>query len=244
MTSASGQERSRRHAPYQVGRCVPTPPAVCVAECCNLRASLTKVGGAVRTPRPTSIGLVLLCTMLAGVQGADWPQFLGPNRNGSCPAPQIALAWPKEGPPQLWQRKVGEGFAGPVVSDGKLILFHRVGDKETVESLDSATGRPIWKSDYPTHYRDDFGFDEGPRATPSVAAGRVFTYGADGLLSCWDLATGAKQWSVDTVAEFHSGKGFFGRAPSPLVEGKAVIVDVGGRPGAGIVAFEAATGKV
>jgi outer membrane protein assembly factor BamB len=211
----------------------------------------------VRTPRPTSLNgfrsllalrRTLLFLGLAGVPGvwagADWPQFLGPNRNGTCPAAQIALTWPKEGPPQLWQRKVGEGFSAPVVSGGKLILFHRVGDQETVEALDAGKGGSIWKSDYPTHYRDDFGFDEGPRATPAVADGRIFTYGADGMLSCWALETGAKQWSVDTPKEFHSGKGFFGRAGSPLVEGNAVIVDIGGRPGAGIVAFEAATGKL
>ena len=144
----------------------------------------------------------------------------------------------------LWQRPVGAGFSGPVVSGGRVILFHRLEDQEVVECLDALTGQSRWKSAYPTRYRDDFGFDEGPRATPAVANGRVFTFGADGMLHCWDLETGRKQWSVDSRATFHSGKGFFGVACSPLVEGGAVVLNIGGQDGSGIVAFDQATGRV
>jgi outer membrane protein assembly factor BamB len=174
----------------------------------------------------------------------DWPQFLGPNRNGSTAMTNLTAHWPKEGPPVRWQRKVGAGFAGPVVSGGKLILFHRVGDKETVECLDAKTGRGLWKSEYGTRYRDDFGFDEGPRATPTIAAGGVYTFGAEGSLNCWKMENGEKLWSVDTKRTFGAGKGFFGMACSPLAEGDAVIVNLGGRGGAGIVAFEKTSGTV
>ena len=182
--------------------------------------------------------------LAAGTRGGDWPQFLGPQRNGSTLETNFASSWPKEGPPALWQRTVGEGFAGPVVAAGKVIVFHRVGERETVECLDAKTGKESWKSDYPTRYRDDFGFDEGPRATPAIAGGRVFTFGAEGMLSAWDFATGEKTWSVDTKVQFKPAKGFFGVACSPLVEGDAVILNVGGADGAGIVAFHKATGKV
>jgi outer membrane protein assembly factor BamB len=183
-----------------------------------------------------------LAAVAAGA--ADWPQFLGPNRDGTSPASDLAESWPKEGPPVVWQRKVGQGFSGPVVALGKVILFHRVDDKETVECLRETTGQPLWRFDYPTRYRDDFGFDEGPRATPAIADGRVYTYGAEGVLQCLDLATGTNIWTVDAKAQFHAAKGFFGIACSPLVEGKAVLLIVGGGDGAGIVAFDKTNGKV
>jgi outer membrane protein assembly factor BamB len=187
--------------------------------------------------------LYLACAGTLPSRSADWPQFLGPNRNGSTPETNLASAWPKEGPPVLWQRKVGEGFSGPVVAGGRLILFHRLGERETVECLDARSGKELWKGEHPTRYRDDFGFDEGPRATPAIADGRVFTFGAEGTLTGWNLATGARLWSIETKARFNSGKGFFGMACSPLVEGRAVILNLGGRDGAGIVAFDPATGQ-
>src|ERR1051326_3186129 len=162
-----------------------------------------------------------LAAVAAGA--ADWPQFLGPNRDGTYPASDLAESWPKEGPPVVWQRKVGQGFSGPVVALGKVILFHRVDDKETVECLRETTGQPLWLFEYPARYRDDFGFDEGPRATPAIADGRVYTYGAEGVLHCLDLATGTNIWTVDAKAQFHAAKGFFGIACSPLVEGKGVL---------------------
>ena len=174
----------------------------------------------------------------------DWPQFLGPLRNGTYSGTNIAKTWPAEGPPIRWQRKIGAGFSGPVVAAGKLILFHRVEDKETVECLDADKATSLWTNSYPTHYRDDFGFDEGPRATPAIAGGRVYTYGAEGVVSCWNLADGKKLWTVDAKKEYGAPKGFFGIACSPLLEGESVLLNIGGRNGAGIVAFDKATGKL
>ena len=174
---------------------------------------------------------------------SDWPQFLGPTRNGISPDAQTN-AWPKNGPPTVWQKKVGQGFSGPVVSSKKLILFHRVEDKESVECLDALTGSSLWTFAYPTMYRDDFGFDEGPRATPAIADGRIYTYGAEGVLNCLDFSTGKKVWAVNAKTEFHAAKGFFGIACSPLVEGNSVLLIVGGRDGAGIVVFDKTNGKI
>jgi outer membrane protein assembly factor BamB len=182
--------------------------------------------------------------LLGAAPSSEWPQFLGPTRDGTyAGAADIADAWPAGGPPVLWRRDVGQGFSGPAVSGERLILFHRVGDKEVVECLDAQTGTPIWSEGSPTQYRDDFGFDEGPRATPTIAGDKVYTFGALGLLSCRELETGKPAWSVDTAAKFDAPKGFFGMACSPLVEGELVIVIVGGQPHAGVVAFERETGK-
>jgi len=182
--------------------------------------------------------------ILTRASANDWPQFLGPTRNGVYSGPALAASWPKDGPPVLWQRKVGAGFSGPAVASGKLILFHRVDDKETVECLDANTGKTLWTFDYPTAYRDDFGFDEGPRATPAIADGHVYTYGAAGVLTCLDLGSGKKVWGLDAKTDFHAPKGFFGIACSPLVESNAVILNIGGGDGAGIVAFDKLTGNV
>jgi len=180
--------------------------------------------------------------LAASLSAEDWPQFLGPARNGVYSGNDLAAKWAAGGPAVVWKKDVGQGFSSPVVSQGRLILFHRNGDKEVVEALDEATGRGIWKFDYPTQYRDDFGFDEGPRATPTVASGRVYTFGAQGLLHCLDFATGKKIWSVDTAQQFKVAKGFFGAAGAPLVDGDHVLMNVGGA-NAGLVAFDAATGK-
>src|SRR5438067_5611378 len=184
----------------------------------------------------------LFAGLLLGVVAADWPQFLGPARDSHSSETGLRTSWPSSGPPVLWKKEVGQGFSGPVVAEGRLILFHRLGGKEVVEALDAATGRGIWSFDYPTHYRDDFGFDEGPRATPTIAGGRVYTFGAEGALHCLDFATGKKIWNVDTQSKFQFRKGFFGAAGAPLVDGDRVLMNIGGT-GAGIVAFDAASGK-
>ncbi|HET9704191.1 MAG TPA: PQQ-binding-like beta-propeller repeat protein, partial [Vicinamibacterales bacterium] len=179
-------------------------------------------------------------TPMLGAQ--DWPQLLGPGRNGIYTGPPIVASFPRSGPPLLWSRDVGAGFAGPAVSGGTLVLFHRVDNQEVVEAMDATTGQTKWKLEYRTSYRDDFGFDEGPRAVPVIAGGRVFTHGADGWLHGLDFATGKRLWAVDTRRVFDSPKGYFGVASSPLVDGDRVMVNVGGKTG-GIVAFDAASGK-
>ena len=185
--------------------------------------------------------LLLLCAAL--LLASDWPQFLGPTRDGVYAGTDIASSWPATGPPVVWRKDVGEGFAGPVVTGGKLILFHRTAGKEIVECWDATTGAKVWSYDSPTAYRDDFGFDEGPRAAPVVVDGAIYTFGAEGVLTSLDFTTGKKRWSVATHTQFSVRKGFFGAAGSPLVEGGRVLVNVGG-PGAGIVAFDAKTGGV
>jgi outer membrane protein assembly factor BamB len=130
------------------------------------------------------------------------------------------------------------------VAENKLILFHRLQDRETVDCLDAGKGNRIWRFAYATAYRDDFGFDEGPRATPCIVDGKVYTFGAEGWLHCLDFTTGKPLWDVNTKTRFHAAKGFFGMACSPLVEGKAVMLNIGGGKDAGIVAFDRLTGDL
>jgi outer membrane protein assembly factor BamB len=174
----------------------------------------------------------------------DWPQFLGPKRNGVYEGSDLAENWPATGPRLLWQKPVGHGYSGPAVADRKLILFHRKSQQEIVDCLDSQTGKSIWSFAYPTSYVDDFGFDDGPRATPTISDGRIYTFGAQGMLYCLELETGKKLWSVDVKSEFQADNGFFGMACSPLVEGNAVLLNIGNANGAGLVAFNKNDGKL
>lgn len=204
------------------------------------RSSATRKIGA--TTGAAVLALVGLATGAPGQSPAtDWPQALGPNRDGSVDV--AVAAWPDGGPTERWRREIGEGFAGPAAVAGKVVIFHRVADQERVEALDPTTGESLWRSDDPTSYRDDFGFDEGPRATPTIAGDRVFTCGAQGVLRATNLGDGSTIWRVDTHREFGVRKGFFGAACAPLVLGDKVLVNVGGA-GAGIVAFAADTGDV
>ena len=191
--------------------------------------------------RRSALATIVVAAAATHAAAQDWPQFLGPGRDGRYTGPPLAESWPGGGPTRLWSRPVGAGFAGPAVAGGRVILFHRLGGREVVEALDAGTGDTVWRYDYATSYRDDFGFDEGPRSVPVVHDGRVYTFGAQGQLHAVDLETGAGVWQVDTHARYGVRKGFFGAAGSPLVEDGRVIANVGGRRG-GIVAFDAATG--
>jgi outer membrane protein assembly factor BamB len=187
-------------------------------------------------------GAVVFVSAASGA--SDWPQFLGPTRNGVYGGSDLAEHWRSEGPALVWQKTVGHGFSGPSVADHQLILFHRLGDRETVECLDAQTGHPIWTFDYSTTYQDDFGFDDGPRATPNISEGRVYTFGAQGMLHCLEAGSGKKLWNIDLKNEFQAENGFFGMACSPLIEGKAVLLNIGGGKSAGIVAIDKTNGKL
>ena len=189
------------------------------------------------------VAMALSVAAVVRLSAEDWPQFLGPERNGVYRGPALSEMWGPQGPRVVWRKNVGSGFSGPVVAQGRVILFHRVGSEEVVEALDPRTGNSQWRFAYATSYRDDFGFDEGPRAVPVVANGMVYTFGAQGQLHALDLMKGTRIWSEDTQKRFQVAKGFFGAAGSPLVEDGRVIANVGGK-NAGIVAFEAKTGKV
>jgi outer membrane protein assembly factor BamB len=190
---------------------------------------------------PACLAFVLFATVTSA---ADWPQFLGPNRDGAAAADETAIVVPSGDAKVLWRVPLGTGFAGPAVANGKVIIFHRVGNDAKVQALDPANGKEIWTFSYPTNYADSFGFDNGPRATPTIADGKVFTHGAEGMIFALDLETGKKIWSCDTVKEYQSGQGYFGRASAPVigVNGE-VIVSIGGHNAKGAAGLIALNGK-
>lgn len=175
----------------------------------------------------------------------DWPQILGPDRTGIAAADErLADRWPAAGPREVWRRPVGSGFAGVAVAGPRVVLFHRLDDQEVVEALDAATGRSLWRDGQPTSFRPQVGGGDGPLCVPLLHDGTVITFGAQGVLSAHDLATGARRWSQATHRAFGAAEGYFGAGSTPVVAGGRVIVNVGGgRQDAGVVAFDLAAGR-
>jgi outer membrane protein assembly factor BamB len=129
-----------------------------------------------------------------------------------------------------------------VVAGNRVIVFYRDGDREVVACFAADKGKPRWKFPYKTAYEDDFGKGDGPRSSPVVAGNHVYTLGAEGTLHCLKLDSGDKVWSRSINKDYGVRKSFFGVGTTPLVEGKLLLVNVGGKE-AGIVAFATDSGK-
>jgi outer membrane protein assembly factor BamB len=192
------------------------------------------------------------------IAGSDWPRFLGPTGDSVSTEKGIVTPWPEEGPRLVWHRRLGIGYAMPSISRGRLFLFDRVGNRARLNCWKSETGEPLWTFDYPTEYRDYYGYNGGPRCCPVVDGDRVYIYGAEGLLHCVRAEDGKLIWKADLNADFHVLQNFFGVGSTPVVEGDLLLVQVGGSPsegaktvfdepkgnGSGIVALNKYTGKV
>lgn len=186
----------------------------------------------------TTLALTLAVTLTASA--ADWPQFLGPTRDGV--SPETVNPWAGE-LKALWTAPVGDAHSSPVVADGVVYAFYQPKgkDADALAAFDAGSGKRLWEKSYDrAKYTPPFG--AGPRSTPGVAGGKVFTLGGTGVLACWDARTGDIGWKVDVLKEFGAKNLFFGVSTSPLVVDGNVVVMVGGK-GAGVVAFDAATGK-
>ena len=179
----------------------------------------------------------------ADTAGEDWPQFLGPRANGISRESGLLERWPTNGPPLLWEAKIGTGYGAPSVRGDLLVLHHRIGGEEVVECLKAATGRPVWRYGYASHFVDPYGYNNGPRSSPLLTADRCYTFGAEGKLVCLELETGRLVWQRDTAAEWQVPPAFFGVGSSPVLEGGLLLVMVGGQPNSGVVAFDPGTGK-
>lgn len=192
----------------------------------------------------TIIGVCLLLLQVTLVPAADWPQILGPTRNGVAADGEIPpVAWGALGPKFHWEIEVGRGFAGVAVADKTAYLFHRIDDEEVVAALDIATGKTLWTSKSPVRYVSGISSDDGPRCVPTIAGDKIIVFGVAGNLRCLERATGREQWSRETWREFRAPEGYFGAGSTPLVHDGRIIVNVGGPKGAGVVAFALSDGK-
>ena len=178
---------------------------------------------------------------------ADWPRLLGPNDNCTTPESGLIREFPVGGLRVLWEIEKGGGFGGPAIVGDRLVLFHRVGEREVVECREAGSGAKRWEQGYDAPYHPRYGGSTGPRTSPVVAGERVFTFGISGQLHAWDLASGKQLWKRDCATDFEMRPNFFGFGSTPLVIGKLLIVQVGGavegKP-VNAVALDCETGKL
>ena len=178
----------------------------------------------------------------------DWPQWGGPQRDSVWREEGIVETLPAVDPktgmlPRKWTAKIGSGYAGPAVADGRVFVTDRIADQnlERVLCFDAETGKELWKHEYEARYT--ISYPLGPRATPTVDGNRVYTLGAMGNLFCFDVATGQIVWQKNLPADFGTKIPAWGMAGAPLVDGDQLIVLAGGTPGAMVVSLDKQTGK-
>jgi outer membrane protein assembly factor BamB len=176
----------------------------------------------------------------------DWPQWRGPNRDANVTGATIPATWPKALKEQ-WKVTVGIGHASPVVANGKIYIFARQGDQEVLLCLDAATGKELWGSGQPIAYEmheaaKDHG--KGPKSTPVIYKGNVYTFGITGVLTSRDAGTGKVKWRREFDQQFPKTSPLFGVAMSPIIENGLLIVHVGGHDKGALTAFDPETGTV
>ena len=172
---------------------------------------------------------------------AEWPQFLGPQRNGISTETGLLTAWPEGGPKIVWRAAGGTGMSGVIVSGGRAItLLHHEG-QQCVAAWDAATGKPAWSTPVAPEYRNGMG--NGPRATPAIAGKTVLAFTGEGVLVALDLNTGKAKWSKNVVEELKGEVAEYGMASSPLVVGEQVVITAGA-PEAAIAAYNIGSGKL
>lgn len=187
------------------------------------------------------LSLVLTATSLA----ADWPQYRGPNHDGSS-SEEILKTWPSAGPKLIWKAPLGPSFGSFAVSGARAFCFvqRKVdgADREVAIALDATTGKELWSVSLGKPTYDQQGGD-GPRSTPTVSGNRAYFFGAYQVLSCLDAANGKQIWQHDLVKEFGGLVIKWNSAASPVVDGDLVIVN-GGGGGQAFLAFNKLNGAL
>lgn len=192
-----------------------------------------------------NISLLTLASCLAVSQMAfaeDWPQWGGPQRDIVWRETGIIDKFPTDGLlPRVWSTPIGDGYSGPAVADGRVYItdLDRESRQERVLCLDAETGDVLWTHAYPVVYR--ISYPAGPRATPVIDNGLVYTIGAMGHMFCFDARTGDVKWQKNFIEDFDTPIPMWGMAASPLVDGNQLITLVGGKD-ALIVSFDKTTG--
>lgn len=193
-----------------------------------------------------SIALVNVIFLSSAAAAQDWPQWRGAARDGHLTSFAAPASWP-QALEKVWSVEVGTGYASPVVAGGRVYLFSRRGDDEVVSAFELQTGRALWREAYPAPYRLNpaaTSHGMGPKSTPVLADGKLYTLGISGILSGWEGATGRRLWHKDFTGELKETTPLYGVAMSAVVEGDLLIAHVGGHGQGALMAFDRATGSV
>jgi outer membrane protein assembly factor BamB len=190
--------------------------------------------------------LLLLAAGAFHAAGADWPQWRGPNRDGTVAGCRPSARWLQH-LARKWKVEVGAGHSSPLIAGDAAFVFAREGDNEIVRRLELATGRELWRDSCPapfemSSYAQSHG--KGPKSTPVCADGRLYTFGISGVLSCHDAQSGKLLWRHEFARQFAKTWPLYGVAMSPLVDHDLLIAHVGGHDSGALTAFDAKTGEV
>lgn len=196
--------------------------------------------------RKTHMAVALVLTQICAAQTAadDWPQWRGPKRDGVWRETGILESMPADGLKVRWRARIGAGYSGPVVANGRVFVSDRQlrPDVERVLCFEESTGKPLWVHSYACDY-ENMDYGSGPRASPTVVGGKVYTLGARGHVYCLDETSGTVVWKKDLIKDYGARVPRWGASAAPLVEGSVVIVCAGAPPEASVIAFAKDTGK-
>ena len=170
-----------------------------------------------------------------------WPQWRGPRQDGISIETGLLNAWPRGGPAEVWSTQIGLGYSSVAVVGKRLYTMDMRKTYEYVRCLDVDTGREVWNHEYQGAYKNQFG--SGPRGTPTVCQGRVYSIGATGILHCLSAEDGRVLFQVDLLDKFHAKNLTWGISGSPLVHAGMVFANPGGKGGNSVVAIDAGTGE-
>ncbi len=185
--------------------------------------------------RPASVGAGALPVF-------DSPAYLGANHLGVVPDTVLETNWAVHPPVELWRRKVGLGWSSFAIAGSQAITLEQRGENELIVCYELATGQVLWTHTNQVRFHETMGGD-GPRATPTIADGRVYSMGATGILDCLALATGKLIWSRDTLKDYRAPNLMWGKSCSPLLVDDLVVVTGGGSAsGPALLAYKCADG--
>lgn len=190
--------------------------------------------------------LLLFVTTISQIASAqDWTQWRGANRDGVVTGFAVPKAWPDQ-LKSKWKIPVGVGHSSPLIVGNRVYQHSRQGENEIVSAFDIETGKLVWQDSYPVAYTMNpaaMGHGKGPKSTPTVSGGKLYTLGITGVFSCYDLAKGKLAWRKDFGQRFGEKAPDFGTASSPMVDRGLAILHAGGNSKGGLVALDAATGN-
>jgi outer membrane protein assembly factor BamB len=177
----------------------------------------------------------------------DVLEFRGARRDGVVETPPLARDWSTRPPKLVWRQPIGGGYASFVVCGPLAVTIEQRREREAIVAYDTASGREAWMHDYPALFSEKLGGD-GPRATPTIHDGRVYSLGATGVLACLELATGKLEWSVNILEINTAGNTEWAMSGSPLIHDGLVIVNPGSQKGTdashALLALEPSDGRI